>query len=68
MLKIKFIVYLSTINWRLANMYKKMYYRLFNAITEAMGHILRMEYGETYGILARAQAETEELYLAGEET
>lgn len=36
-------------------MYKKMYYRLFNAITEAMGHILRMEYGEAYGILARAK-------------
>nr|WP_326186494.1 hypothetical protein [uncultured Oscillibacter sp.] len=49
-------------------MYKKMYYHLFNAITEAMGHILRMEYSEAYGILARAQAEAEELYLAGEET
>lgn len=49
-------------------MYKKMYYRLFNAITEAMQCMLRMEYGQAYGVLARAQAETEELYLTGEET
>ena len=48
-------------------MYKKMYYLLFNAMTEAMGRILRMEYTEAYGILARAQADAEELYLAGEE-
>ena len=48
-------------------MYEKMYHRLFNAMTEAMGRILRMEYSEAYDILARAQAEAEELYLAGEE-
>lgn len=48
-------------------MYKKMYYRLFNAVTEAMQRILRMEYSEAYNILARAQADTEEIYLAGEE-
>lgn len=49
-------------------MYRKMYYRLFNAVTEAMQRILRMEYGEAYSLLAQAQADTEELYLAGEET
>lgn len=48
-------------------MYKKMYYRLFNAVTEAMQHILRMEYAQAYSVLQKAQAETEELYLAGEE-
>lgn len=48
-------------------MYKKMYYLLFNAMTEAMGCILRMDYTEAYGILAQAQADAEELYLAGEE-
>lgn len=48
-------------------MYQKMYYRLFNAITEAMQHILRMEYAQAYSILQEAQAETEELYLTGEE-
>lgn len=49
-------------------MYKKMYYRLFRAMTEAMQRILRMEYSEAYSILAQAQADAEELYLAGEET
>ncbi len=49
-------------------MYKKMYYRLFNAITEAMEHILRMEYSEAYHILGQAQADAEEIYLEGGRT
>lgn len=48
-------------------MYKKMYYRLFNALTEAMEHMLRMEYEEAYRILEKAQIDAEEIYLEGDQ-
>lgn len=48
--------------------HKKMYYRLFNAATDAKAAILRMEYENAYNILSDAQEEGEELYLSSGET
>lgn len=48
-------------------MYKNMYYHLFNAVSDALKSLERGAVEEACGLLKRAQQETEELYLDGEE-
>lgn len=48
-------------------MYKKMYLKLFNAVTDALEAMERRNYGQAEDLLKRGQQEAEELYLAGEE-
>lgn len=43
--------------------YEKMYYHLFNAITDALGELERCNYGSAEELLKKAQQEGEELYL-----
>ncbi len=47
-------------------MYKKMYYTLFNAITDAMGLMEAHKYQEAVTLLERASRETEEIYISRE--
>ena len=49
-------------------MYKEMYYRLFNAITDAMKLISQERFGEAFSLLENAQRAAEEIYFDGEET
>ena len=47
--------------------YKKMYYTLFNAVTDALEHLYQREWGSAAARLERAQQEGEEQFLqAGE--
>lgn len=46
--------------------YEKMYFRLFNRISDAIGQIEETNYGLVSDILKQAQAEGEELYLSEE--
>ena len=48
-------------------MYKKMYLHLFNAVTDSLDAMTRMNYGEAYQLLKKAQAECEDIYLDGED-
>lgn len=48
-------------------MYKKMYLKLFNAVTDALEAMEWRNYGQAEDLLKRGQQEAEELYLAGEE-
>ena len=48
--------------------YQKMYTTLFNAVTDALEHMARSNYGAAQDRLIRAQQETEELYLCQEES
>ena len=43
--------------------YEKMYYTLFNAITDALGLMEKEQYADAAIGLAAAQCETEELYI-----
>ena len=47
--------------------YQKLYTKLFNAITDALEELDRMNVGQARDILCRAQQEAEELYLDAEE-
>ncbi len=47
-------------------MYKKMYYILFNAITDAMELMEAHQYQEAVTLLERATRETEEIYISQE--
>ena len=48
-------------------LYKNLYFHLFNQITDALEAMEKQNYGEARDILIRAQQETEETYLnAGE--
>lgn len=49
-------------------MYKKMYFKLFNAITDALAQISDRNYGAASTILSSAQLETEEIYISWGET
>lgn len=49
-------------------MYKEMYYRLFNAITDAMKLMNQGRFGEAFNLLENVQRAAEEIYLDGEET
>lgn len=43
--------------------YEKMYYHLFNAVTDALSALERRNYGQAEGILKTAQQKSEEIYL-----
>lgn len=45
-------------------MYEKMYYKLFNAITDAMELLEKQEYQEALTLLERSTQETEEMYIS----
>lgn len=49
------------------DLYKAMYYHLFNAVTDAMDDMGRTNYGLAYQKLMAAQQYCEELYLDGGE-
>ena len=49
-------------------LYKIMYYKLFNAVTDAMDDMGRANYGLAYNKLMAAQQLCEELYLDGGES
>ena len=48
-------------------MYKKMYLRLFNAVSDSLTAMEQMNYGEARRLLMQAQQACEELFLDGEE-
>ena len=49
--------------------YKKLYYTLFNRITDALEELEQRDYGQAAETLKSAQLETEELYIeAGEKS
>ena len=43
--------------------YKKLYFHLFNAVTDAIEAIERQNYGQAAALLIAAQQETEEMYM-----
>ena len=43
--------------------YKKLYFHLFNAATDAIEAIEQQNYGQASAILIAAQQETEEMYI-----
>lgn len=47
--------------------YKKMYYALFNVITDAIQNIDQQNYDEAKDLLICAQQEAEELFISVEE-
>lgn len=51
-------------SWKGAVMYEKMYYKLFNAITEAMDMIEHEKYQAALALLEQATRETEEIYIS----
>ena len=49
------------------NMYKDMYFTLFNALTDAIEEMEAQRFDQALHTLERAQQEAEERYLQGEE-
>jgi len=47
--------------------YKKLYFHLFNAVSDALQAIEQQNYGQASAILIAAQQETEEMYMDEEE-
>ena len=47
--------------------YEKMYFLLFNAITDALENIADCNYGAARDLLIFAQQQTEELYIGAED-
>ncbi len=47
--------------------YKKMYFQLFNAITDALEETEKMNFGQAKSILIHAQQNCEEMYLSESE-
>ena len=47
--------------------YQKLYFHLFNAVTDALQAIEQQNYGQAARLLIAAQQETEEMYMAGED-
>lgn len=47
--------------------YRKMYYTLFNIITDAIQNIEQQNYDEAKNLLIRAQQDAEELFISFEE-
>ena len=47
--------------------YQKMYYTLFNAITDALAAMEQQNYGQARALLVDAQQQSEELFMDGEE-
>lgn len=48
-------------------MYKKMYFRLFNAITDALGALEKGNIWDAKRLLMEAQCATEEMYISAED-
>lgn len=48
-------------------MYRKMYTRLFNAVTDALEEMERQNFGAAHQLLVEAQQDCEEIYLDGED-
>ena len=48
-------------------MYEKMYFTLFNAVTDALEAMEAQNFGQAKDLLIAAQQRCEELYLDGEE-
>ena len=48
-------------------MYKKMYFHLFNAATDALTAFERQNFGAAAEILRQAQIDSEEIYLDAED-
>ena len=46
--------------------YKKMYYRLFNRVTDALCELEKNKYETARELLKEAQRETEEMYIESE--
>ena len=47
--------------------YKKMYFGLFNAVSDAIAEIEEQNYGAAKKLLVKAQRNAEEQYLSGED-
>lgn len=47
--------------------YEKLYFHLFNAVTDALRAIEQQNYGQASATLMAAQQETEELYMDEED-
>ena len=47
--------------------YQKMYTTLFNAMTDAIENIEKLNFGEARELLIQAQQKTEELYIDAED-
>ena len=47
--------------------YKKLYFHLFNAATDALQAIEQQNYGQSEALLTAAQQDAEEMYMDGEE-
>ncbi len=45
-------------------MYEKMYYKLFNAVTDAMDLMEQQKYQEALTLLEQASREAEEIYIS----
>ena len=48
--------------------YKKLYYHLFNAVTDAIQAMEQQNYGQAIALLIVAQQEAEEMYISEEGT
>ena len=48
-------------------MYQKMYYQLFNALTDALQAMEEQNYGIAREIMKKAQQAAEEMFLEGDE-
>ena len=47
--------------------YKKMYYRLFNSVTDALAAMAQQNFGAAADLLRQAQIDSEALFLDGSE-
>ena len=45
-------------------LYEKMYYKLFNAVTDALEAIGKGEFSKAENILVRAQQQTEDIFIS----
>ena len=48
-------------------MYRKMYYTLFNAVTDALEAMEQQNYGQARELLMAAQQQSEEIFMDSEE-
>ena len=48
-------------------MYRKMYYTLFNAITDALNAMEQQNYGQARALLVAAQQQSEEIFMDSDE-
>ena len=44
-------------------MYRKMYYTLFNAVTDALNAMEQQNYGQARALLVAAQQQSEEIFM-----